>query len=151
MKFGYPIVCQDSIRLALYEQPFIASAEDFVLANARLMVRTLFLTGFDTVIFDATAVRRRTRESWRGKNWEVFCQEFSATKEECILRADQSNRPDLIPVIERMALEWEPLGDDEPRYNETHEPFDRRYTSLFDQVHQQELEIAELKRALKGA
>lgn len=147
-KYGYPIVCPDSIRMALYNQPYIVSAEDFVWASARLMVRSLFLTGFDTVVLDSTGIKRSNRESWRKGNWKVLCQEFLTSEEDCINRAVLTDRFDLIPVIKRMAQEYERLDPDEVRYDESLEVRIPSLDYLLRKIHEQEQEIEDLKSIL---
>ena len=104
---GYPIVNPDSIRLALHGQSFYAPAEPMVWALAKAMVRSLFLAGHETVILDATNVNKRRRNEWQSKEWLLHLQIFTTSPRECIRRAREDGREDLVPVIERMAKEWD--------------------------------------------
>lgn len=110
---GYPIVCPDAIRLALHGQVFIGLAEPFVWAIAKVMVRALFLAGHEKVILDATNITRKRRDEWKSKSWVREFHISGVEAEVCVARAITDNRQDLIPVINRMAKEWEPLADDE--------------------------------------
>jgi len=112
---GVPVVNPDSIRLAMHEQPYIKAAEPFVWAIAKTMVKALFLAGHDKVVLDATNTTRKRRDEWRDGDWAVRVHEFTASIDLCIQRAKSSNRDDLIPVIERMFENYEPLDDDEER------------------------------------
>lgn len=108
---GAAIVNPDSIRLALHGQRFVALAEAFVWASAHVMVGALFLAGNGVVIIDATNVTTRRRQEWEGAaarwdaavEWEVI----DTSPEECIRRARAEGDLEIIPVIERMAKEWD--------------------------------------------
>lgn len=109
---GHPIVNPDAIRLAIHGQTFIANAEPFVWATAEAMVRALFLAGHDTVILDACNNTRKRRDQWqRPKEWGTYFKYFNTPMETCIERCEPGSP--LIPVIERMAAQFEPLGEDE--------------------------------------
>ncbi len=112
-KQGYPIVCPDAIRLALHGQRYVESAEPMVWAIARYMVAALFLAGHTKVILDATNTTRKRRDEWRGKGWAVRVKLVDTAKEVCLTRANRENDAEIVPVIERMAAQWEPLGPDE--------------------------------------
>jgi predicted kinase len=104
---GYPIVCPDAIRLALYGSAFVKDAEDMVWTIARYMVRSLFLAGHPIVILDAKNTTRARRESWKSHKWKRRYQVMKTSKEECMQRAKET--VDLLPVIERMAEQFEPV------------------------------------------
>ena len=106
-----PIVNPDSIRLAIHGQRFITSAERLVWATAHAMVKALFLAGHECVILDATNTTRKRRDEWQSPDWKTVFHVLEASKEECLARA--ADDPEIIPVIERMAAQWEPLGPDE--------------------------------------
>lgn len=109
----HPIVNLDSIRLALHGGRFIASAEPHVAAIARTMVSALFFAGHQTVIFDATNVSRHRRSSWVSPRWKLRFALVGTSPAECIRRAELENDQDIIPVIRRMAGEWEDLTSEE--------------------------------------
>lgn len=127
-----PVVNPDSIRLALHGQRFCASAEPFVWAIAKIMVRSLFLAGHSMVILDATNTTRKRRDEWQSDDWITYFKVLPTSKEECLLRAAGDTKiipviermkeecliraagdTEIIPVIERMAVAFEPLGADE--------------------------------------
>jgi predicted kinase len=109
--FGEPIVSPDAIRLALHGERFVASAEAFVWATAHLMVRALFKAGHPGVIVDATNVSQKRRDEWHraavnlSAEFEVHVIDTPPT--ECIRRARAEGDLEIIPVIERMELEWD--------------------------------------------
>lgn len=99
---GYPIVNPDSIRLALHGQAFYGPMEPYVWAIARTMVESLFGAGHCRVILDATNLTAKRRDEWKSSKWRREYEYLRTTKDECIKRAHASERPDLVPVIERM-------------------------------------------------
>jgi len=106
---GVPIVNPDSIRYALHGERFIALAEPFVWAIAKVMVLALFLAGHDTIILDATNTTEKRRAEWVSEKWETKCHVIPTTKEECIRRADAEGDDYIKPIIEKMAAQYEPL------------------------------------------
>lgn len=115
---GVPIVNPDSIRLALHGQRFVAEAEEHVWAIAKTMVRALFLAGHDVVIMDACNNTRKRRGNWLSNDWITYVKLIPTTAGECRYRADVLKDDYILPIIDRMAEEWEPLGDFEPRWPE---------------------------------
>jgi len=113
-----PIVNPDSIRIALHGQRFAASAEPFVWAIAKTMVRALFLAGTDTVILDSTCNTRKRRDEWQSPQWSTRFKVFDASEALCIRRALNEKDDEIIPIIKKMAVELETLGVDEIEYDE---------------------------------
>jgi predicted kinase len=113
---AYPIVNPDSIRLAIHGQRFIGVAEPFVWATAKAMVRALFLAGHQIVILDATNNTRKRRDEWKSDEWATYYKLFITPPEVCFDRATAMNDAGIIPVIERMASEQQPLEEDELRW-----------------------------------
>lgn len=115
----FPIVSPDAIRLALHGQRFAPEAEGFVWSIARVMARSLFLAGHQTVVIDATHVTRARRDEWRdalrGMVDEVQVCFIDTPAEECIRRARAAGDEEIVPVIERMAAALERPDDDEIR------------------------------------
>jgi len=109
-----PIVNPDSVRLAIHGQRFILSAEQFVWATVNAMIRSLFIAGHDQVILDATNMTRKRRDVLKFAGCETVFHYIDTTPEICRLRAQGDD--EILPVINRMALEFEPLGDDEGRF-----------------------------------
>jgi predicted kinase len=109
----HPTVNPDAIRLAITGQRYVALAEPFVWATAKAMTRALFGAGHKTVILDATNMSRKRRDEWQSKEWGTFFKLFCESALTCKERATATGREDLIPVIDRMAGESEPLGADE--------------------------------------
>lgn len=108
---GLPMVNPDSIRLALYERPFIASCEDMVWTITKYMVKALFIAGHHQVILDATNIKERDRRNFYPQYnvWEqVNIIVFRASRELCEKRARQDRKDELLPVIERMSklIDW---------------------------------------------
>ncbi len=106
---GLPIVNPDSIRLALHGQRFEALAEPFVWAIAHVMVYALFLAGHHTVILDATNTTQKRRDEWTSKLWNVAFKVIDTPADECIRRAIALSDCSIIPIIEKMRDQFEPL------------------------------------------
>lgn len=115
-KQSYPVVCPDSIRLAIYGEKFLGKAEPYVWLVARTMVESLFLSGHKTVILDSTMMKKARRQEWLNKKWGTYYKVFDTPKDVCIQRARDTAYEDIIPVIERMSQEFEPLDDEEPTW-----------------------------------
>lgn len=125
-KQNYPIVNPDSIRLAIHGQRYLPVAKT-IRAFAYNMVRSLFLAGHNTVIFDATFLTLRGRDKVRQQMdlheestediIEVYFKVFDTSIDICIERA-KDTYPDLIPVIKRMNNHKEKLESYEYEYTE---------------------------------
>lgn len=110
---SYPIVCPDEIRTALHGHRFIAEAEDFVWAIAKVMVRSLFGAGHQFVILDACNATRKRRDVWQSPEWATRFKSFFESVDTCIERATAAGDGEIIPIIQRMADKLEPRADDE--------------------------------------
>lgn len=110
---GFPMVNPDSIRLALYNEPFIRGRESEVWIITGLMVRSLFLAGHTTVVLDATNTIRKYRDDWKSPLWKREFKIFPKDLGQCIYRAKETGKNYLIPVIEKMYMEYEPITDEE--------------------------------------
>jgi len=110
---GHPIVCPDAVRFAIHGQRYISEAEAFVWPVTKAMVKALFLAGHDTVILDATNTTKKRRAEWKNKKWVRKYWQVNTTAEECKQRAINENDSEIIPVIARMASEFEPITLDE--------------------------------------
>lgn len=108
---GYPIVCPDDIRLAMHGQPYIATMEPYVWAIARTMVEALFYS-HDILILDATSITEDYRDRWLSERWTRQYKVFNTPKDVCIQRARETNQEYLIPVIEKMAEQYEPVKNE---------------------------------------
>ncbi len=135
-KHGSPIVNPDSIRLATYGKRYWQPGEENVWATARIMVRSLFLAGHEEVIVDATNITQKRRDFWKPidgdvmwelafkeiKPWDVVAghgldyaddesSDILAARDICIERAEENGDTEIIPVIHRMAEQFEPLPE----------------------------------------
>lgn len=109
-ELGHPIVCPDAIRIALHGTPWRAEVEPMVWAMAHLMVDTLFGSGHDHVILDACNHTEKRRSEWVTDRWRNQYHVVDTPAPECIRRAILTGQDYLIPVIERMSMDCEPLG-----------------------------------------
>jgi len=110
---GYPIVSPDAIRLAIHGQRFLNRAEPLVWAIAKYMVRALFLAGHDRVILDATSNTRKRRDEWCSHEWTTYFKVFDTPAKVCRARSEAMGDLNIVPQIERMTAEHEPLEIDE--------------------------------------
>lgn len=116
---GVPIVNPDSIRRALHGERFVAVAEPYVWAIARTMVSALFRAGHDTVILDATNTTKKRRDEWLTTGeWWVKLHLIATSEAECLVRAEEERDHDILPIIKKMAAQFEAPSDVEtdPRY-----------------------------------
>jgi predicted kinase len=111
---GVPVVSLDAVRLAFQNRPFIQETEEWVWAVVRVMVRSLFFAGHDCVILESTFHLRRQREQWMSNDlWStVFCR-FCDSPGQCQEQAVQDNRPEMVPLIDRLANSFEEPDPDE--------------------------------------
>lgn len=109
-KMGCPIVAPDAIRLALHGQRFIAEMEPLVWQYAQTMVKALFIAGANRVVLDACNVTRKHREIWtESDEWNVEFRHITTPREMCRERAENAGDHEIMPIIERMSRQWEPL------------------------------------------
>lgn len=112
-KQNVPIVNPDSIHYALHGERFLPDAEPMVWVIAEYMVKSLFLAGHNVVIIDATNTTKARRDKWKSENWVREFAVVGTTKEVCIKRANSENDAYIIPIIEKMAAQFEPIADEE--------------------------------------
>ena len=107
------VVNPDAVRLAIHGQAYVQSAEDFVWATTRAMVRALVLSGHDLIIIDACNTSRKRRDAWKylGMEFDIGLIEVKEDTEVCLKRAEGNE--DLKKAIVRMAGNYEPPSPDE--------------------------------------
>ncbi len=115
----FPVISPDAVRLALYGQRFWEPGEKMVWALVPLMVRTLFESGNNAVILDATNITLWQRDQWQSDEWETVFYHIDTPVGVCVERAVDTGQNDLIKVIAEMVERFEPLEEDEKRYIET--------------------------------
>jgi predicted kinase len=107
---GYPraIVCADSIRLAFHGERYLRKPEPFIFTFDTLMIQSLLERGHD-VIADETATTERSIR--RILSIDINAQHIviDTPKEECQRRAILTGQVDLVPVIERVSVQFEKL------------------------------------------
>lgn len=109
-KMGYPIVEPDAIRKVLGCFPMVNHLETLVWSLALIMVRALFAAGHTDVILDAVNHTEERRKVWQCAEWTIQYHVVDISKELCKERAIATDQAYLVPIIERMAQNWEPLG-----------------------------------------
>lgn len=111
------VVCPDDLRLVLTGQEFHYPAEQFVWGIAETFTRALLKRG-QNVVVDATNATKRRRAPWIkiAKECEAVAQVWyvATSARTCEVRAEQLEKTNLLPIIERQSLSWEtPLEQDE--------------------------------------
>lgn len=109
----FPTVSPDAIRLALHGHHYIHKTEPHVWAIAHTMVHALFLAGHDTVVLDVCNNTRKRRDEWKSSSWQRVFHVMETTAAVCTWRAIDDGRQDLIPSIERMVEQHEPVTQEE--------------------------------------
>lgn len=119
---GWPIVNRDSIRIALHGQRYVPEAEPMVKAISLVMVRALFNAGHDAIIVDETSIRFETRKFWGSgvpsTEWATKVFNIDTPPEVCLERAASMDDEVIMDVIERMAIDLEPLQETELEFRE---------------------------------
>lgn len=82
----------------------IAEAEPFVWAIAKVMVKSLFLTGHPVVILDATNTTSKQRAECISRDWKLYFRIIDTPVDVCLMQGDS----EINPVINRMAAAYEP-------------------------------------------
>ena len=104
---GIVVVNPDSIRLAIHGQRFDKEFENLVWYIAKVMVKSQFEYGEDTIIIDATNTTPFARAQWKSNNWERKYKIFKPNPEICCSRAVDTLQMDIIPIINKMYQQWD--------------------------------------------
>ena len=107
---GFPVVEPDAIRMVIHGGPWRKNIEPLVWAHAHVMVEALFEAGHSDVILDATNHTFRRRLEWEDGRWRVQIHEVPTSPEICRERAIATKQEYLLPVIDRMARDYQPPG-----------------------------------------
>lgn len=114
---GYKaIVSADQLRYLVYGQRFWGPGEDMMWAIRKIALTMLMEQGIDIVIDETntTAARRKPIiELARKHGYSVEAIVIGTPKKTCIARAIAEGDERIIPVIERMAEQYEPVLPDE--------------------------------------
>jgi len=117
---GYKvIVSADNLRYLVYGQRFWGPGEDMMWAVRKIVLTMLMEQGIDIVIDETnTTVARRKPiiELARKHGYSVEAIVINTSKEVCIERAQTEGDERIIPVIERMAEQFEPISLEEVDY-----------------------------------
>jgi predicted kinase len=110
------ILSSDRLRLHLYGQRFYRKGEAIMWAIHDLFTHTLLEQGLDLIMDETNTMASRRKiyiELAKSYGYRIECVWFNTDKEECKRRAIESEQPDLIHVIDRMASKF-----DEPTFEE---------------------------------
>lgn len=84
--------------------------EPMVWGVAHTMVEALFEAGHDDVTLDATNHTARRRVEWESDAYVIKYHEVPTSMSVCIERAKETKQDYLVPIIERMCQQYEPVG-----------------------------------------
>lgn len=101
--YKHPIVCPDQIRIALHGRRYEPAAEPMVWAMAKIFVRSLFLAGHKQVVLDACSTTSERRDAWIDKAWTRSYVVCDISKLACMVRAQEKDDEEILPIIDRMA------------------------------------------------
>lgn len=110
---GFPVVSIDSIRSALRVKRFPCIQYPMVLSAAKVMIKSLFLAGHETVILDTENTRKKHRDEWKDSLWLTLFVKIDESMDVCIARAKQREDANIVTIIENMASRFEDLDDTE--------------------------------------
>jgi len=119
--YKWPVVCPDTVRLALHGKAFDWRRECQVWAIVKTMINYFFIQGFNIVIFDATNYRKKNRKA--PKKWakeigaQIVFKVFDTPKDVCIQRALADGQKNLVPIIIKQDSLWEPLDESEQNFD----------------------------------
>ena len=115
----YAIVSADQLRYLVYGQRFWGPGEDTMWAIRKIVLKMLMEQGIDNVIDETnTTVSRRKPIVDLAREYGYFVEAvvIDTPKETCIERARADGDDSLIPIIERMAGQFEPVQREEVDY-----------------------------------
>ena len=113
------IVSADQLRYLVYGQRFWGPGEDLMWAIRKIILKMLMEQGIDIVIDETnTTVSRRKPIVDLAREYGYFVEAvvIDTPKETCIERARADGDDSLIPIIERMAGQFEPVQREEVDY-----------------------------------
>lgn len=113
------IISADQLRYLVYGQRFWGPGEDMMWAIRKIALTMLMEQGIDIVIDETNTTNARRKpiiELARKHNYLVEVVVINTPKEVCIERAKADGDSNLIPVIERMAEQFEPISLEEVDY-----------------------------------
>lgn len=113
------IVSADQLRYLVYGQRFWGPGEDMMWAIRKIVLTMLMEQGIDIVIDETnTTAARRKPIIEMAKKYGYFVEAvvINTPEEVCIERAQAEGDEKIIPVIERMAVQYEPVLPDEVNY-----------------------------------
>ena len=119
LKEMLPIVSADRLRLLIYGQKFWAPGEKLVWTIRSIIIKSLLEQGIDIVIDETNTTKERRREIIdlaKEYNYSVKAVIIETPKDICINRAKMEGDNNIIPVIERMAEQFEEVDLDEVDY-----------------------------------
>lgn len=135
---GLPIVSPDAIRLAMFNCRFWDTGEPLVWAHTWIMCRTIFLAGHNEVILDVTNTTHKRRSACiraglpqdeKEITWQTVFHHIDTDRKVCLRRASDANDDVIIPVIAKMADQFEDLDRSEVRWNDD-------YISTWDKAYE---------------
>jgi predicted kinase len=111
-----PILCADQLRYLVYGQRFWGDGEELMWSIHKKVLTMLLEQGIDVVIDETNTTEARRQpliKLARKYGYSVRAIVISTPADVCIARAKAENDTVIIPVIERMEAQYEPIVDED--------------------------------------
>jgi predicted kinase len=115
-RFGRPVVSADDLRLLVYGERFNAEREAEMWKARGIALKMLMKYGVSLIIDETNTTKKRRKpivDLAREYGYKAVAVVVNTSKDECIQRATSNWDEAIIPTIERMAAQFEPVGQDE--------------------------------------
>jgi predicted kinase len=111
------VISADDIRYLVYNQRFWGEGEPLMWSIRGMMLKYLMQQGVDIIIDETNTTKERRKPILKlAKQFGYYVvgnMVEGAWVDECVLRAEKSGQPDLIPIIKGMAEKWETPSKEE--------------------------------------
>lgn len=112
---GLPCVETDLVRKVLHGVEYMAKLEPVVWLVTEWIIEYMLRQGHSYIIVDATNITKKRREHWQrfATMAAIRFVLFDTAASDCVDRAVVNGEEELVPIIQRMATEYQPLDAQE--------------------------------------